>query len=177
MELRTRPGHAVVAAGVVFAALLLAGVPGGVAQATQPGESAGGRSGAVKTVTLVTGDRVLVDGAGQVTGVERSKGRERMPFSVRVVAGHTQVVPGDAELLLAQGKLDARLFDVTQLVADGYDDAGRSDLPLIVTFRGKNAPSMSPFTGAGARIGVHFPSSTGRRCVPSRSVAPGSGTP
>ncbi|MDH6628291.1 hypothetical protein M2271_006123 [Streptomyces sp. LBL] len=102
---------------------------GGVAEATQPGGSTDGRSGAVaqraggpgaaqvvRTVTLVTGDRVLVDGTGRVTGVERAKGRERIPFSVRVVAGHTHVVPGDAELLLARGKLDARLFDVTRLL-------------------------------------------------------------
>ncbi|WP_405926604.1 hypothetical protein [Streptomyces sp. NBC_00035] len=45
-------------------------------------------------------------GAGRVTGVKRAEGREHMPFSVRVVAGHTQVVPGDTELLLAQGKPD-----------------------------------------------------------------------
>ncbi|MFJ9585358.1 S8 family serine peptidase [Streptomyces acidicola] len=160
------------AAGVASAALLLAGVPGSAARAAGTGGTPDGRSEMVaggagggakgkpvktetplKTVTLVTGDRVLLDGAGQVTGVQRAKGRERIPFSVRTVDGHTRVVPGDAELLLAQGKLDARLFDVTQLVADGYDDAGRSDLPLIVTFRGKKAPSMSPFTGAGARMG------------------------
>ncbi|MGW2288246.1 S8 family serine peptidase [Streptomyces phaeochromogenes] len=163
------------AAGAVSTALLLAGVPGGTAQAAPAGDPADGRSGAVaegasgvgkaqkvRTVTLVTGDRVRLDGAGKVTGVERAKGRERVPFSVRVVDGHTQVVPGDAQLLLAQGKLDTRLFDVTQLLADGYDDAGRSDLPLIVTFRGKKAPSMSPFTGAGAKMGRALPVVNGK---------------
>ncbi|MFI1728965.1 hypothetical protein ACH40E_06940 [Streptomyces acidicola] len=87
------------------AALLLAGVPGSAAQAagtggTPDGHSemvAGGAGGGakgkpvktvtpLKTVTLVTGDRVLLDGAGQVTGVQRAKGRERIPFSVRTVA-------------------------------------------------------------------------------------------
>ncbi|MEU9781147.1 S8 family serine peptidase [Streptomyces phaeochromogenes] len=163
------------AAGAVSTVLLLAGVPGGTAQAAPAGDPADGRSGAVaegasgvgkaqkvRTVTLVTGDRVRLDGAGKVTGVERAKGRERVPFSVRVVDGHTQVVPGDAQLLLAQGKLDTRLFDVTQLLADGYDDAGRSDLPLIVTFRGKKAPSMSPFTGAGAKMGRALPVVNGK---------------
>ncbi|MFC9842297.1 S8 family serine peptidase [Streptomyces sp. NPDC060223] len=150
-------------AGAVSTVLVLAGVPGGVAQATPTDGPVGalslaaGEGGAVKTVTLITGDRVLVDGTGQVTGVERAEGRERVPFSVREIDGHTQVVPGDAELLLAQGKLDARLFDVTQLVADGYDDAGRSDVPLIVTFRGTKTPSMSPFTGAGAQLGRALP--------------------
>ncbi|WP_329549199.1 S8 family serine peptidase [Streptomyces sp. NBC_01356] len=158
--------------------LVLAGVPGGMAQAASVGGHAGvmaqgaeGAGGAktVKTVTLVTGDRVQMDGAGRVTGVERAEGRERMPFSVRVVAGHTQVVPGDAELLLAQGKLDARLFDVTQLVADGYDDTGRSDLPLIVTFRGRQAPSMSPFTRTGTRIGRALPVVNGKAMRPVKT--------
>jgi subtilisin family serine protease len=175
VELRARPLRSAVAAGAVSTALLLAGVPGGTAQAAPAGEPADGRSGTVaedasgvgkaqkvRTVTLVTGDRVRLDGAGKVIGVERAKGRERVPFSVRVVDGHTRVVPGDAQLLLAQGKLDARLFDVTQLLADGYDDAGRSDLPLIVTFRGKKAPSMSPFTGAGARMGRALPVVNGK---------------
>lgn len=172
-----RPRRAVVAAGVASTALLLAGVPGGVAQGASgtstvmTAEAAGmskapGTAQAVKTVTLVTGDRVMLDGAGKVTGVMRAEGRERVPFSVRVVAGHTQVVPGDAELLLAQGKLDARLFDVTQLVADGYDDAGRGDVPLIVTFRGKKAPSMTPFTGAGAKIGRSLPVVNGKSIRP-----------
>ncbi|WP_406488484.1 S8 family serine peptidase [Streptomyces phaeochromogenes] len=175
VELRARPLRSVVAAGAVSTVLLLAGVPGGTAQAAPAGDPADGRSGVVaggasgpgkaqkvRTVTLVTGDRVRLDGAGKVTGVERAKGRERVPFSVRVVDGHTQVVPGDAQLLLAQGKLDTRLFDVTQLLADGYDDAGRSDLPLIVTFRGKKAPSMSPFTGAGAKMGRALPVVNGK---------------
>jgi subtilisin family serine protease len=179
VELRARPLRSVVAAGAVSTVLLLAGVPGGTAQAAPAGDPADGRSGSVaegasglgkaqkvRTVTLVTGDRVRLDGAGQVTGVERAKGRERVPFSVRVVDGHTQVVPGDAQLLLAQGKLDTRLFDVTQLLADGYDDAGRSDLPLIVTFRGKKAPSMSPFTGAGARMGRALPVVNGKAIRP-----------
>ncbi|MFI1481810.1 S8 family serine peptidase [Streptomyces sp. NPDC020747] len=163
------------AAGAVSTALLLAGFPGGAAQAAPSDDPADGRSGAVaegtsgpgkaqkvRTVTLVTGDRVRLDGAGKVIGVERAKGRERVPFSVRVVDGHTQVVPGDAQLLLAQGKLDARLFDVTQLLLDGYDDGGRSDLPLIVTFRGKKAPSMSPFTGAGVKMGRALPVVNGK---------------
>ncbi|MEU5343118.1 S8 family serine peptidase [Streptomyces sp. NPDC020766] len=161
------------------ALLLAAALPGGAAQAASDGTSAStpvtgrseisaqvtsgtGKAGAQKSVTLVTGDRVMVDGAGKVTGVVRGEGREKVPFSVREVDGHTRVVPGDAELLLAQGRLDARLFDVTQLVADGYDDAGRTDVPLIVTFKGKKAPSMSPFTGAGAKVGRALPVVNGK---------------
>lgn len=167
MGLRARPRHAVVVAGVASTALLL----GGVAEATRSGAvaqraGAAGAAQVVRTVTLVTGDRVLVDGSGRVTGVERAEGRERIPFSVRVVDGHTHVVPGDAELLLARGRLDPRLFDVTRLVADGYDDTGRADLPLIVTFRGKKAPTTSPFTRAGTEIGRALPVVNGRAMRP-----------
>jgi subtilisin family serine protease len=150
------------AAGVASATLVLAGLPSGAGAVDEVSARSARTASAVKTVTLVTGDRVLVDGTGQVSGVERAQGREDMPFSVRVAAGHTRVVPGDAELLLAQGKLDQRLFDVTQLVKDGYDDAGRSDLPLIATFRGEKAPSTSPFTEAGARLGRPLPVVNGR---------------
>jgi subtilisin family serine protease len=169
----------IAAAGLASTALLLTALPGGVAQAASAGTSADGSSGVsargasgtgkpgpLKTVTLVTGDRVMMDGAGKVTGVVRAKGRERMPFSVREIDGHTHVVPGDAELLLARGKLDSRLFDVTQLVADGYDDLGRGDLPLIVTFKGIKAPSMSPFTGVGAKMGRTLPVVNGKAMRP-----------
>ncbi|WP_105971662.1 S8 family serine peptidase [Streptomyces geranii] len=170
MELHARSKRAVVAAGVASTALLLAGMPGAEAQDASR-VTAAGTARAVKTVTLVTGDQVLVDGAGQATGVVRAAGRERVPFTVRVVDGHTRVVPGDAELLLAQGRLDARLFDVTQLVADGYDDAGRTDVPLIVTFRGKKAPSMTPFTGAGAKLGRALPVVNGKAMRPVKKRA------
>ncbi|MGW2051857.1 S8 family serine peptidase [Streptomyces sp. NPDC001858] len=173
----------VTAAGLVSTALLLTALPGELAHAaaaaaaagtsadasfalSAPGASGNGRPGPLKTVTLVTGDRVMMDGAGKVTGVMRAEGRERVPFSVREVDGHTHVVPGDAELLLARGRLDTRLFDVTQLVADGYDDAGRTDVPLIVTFKGKKAPSMSPFTGAGAKLGRSLPVVNGKAIRP-----------
>ncbi|MEU6226968.1 S8 family serine peptidase [Streptomyces sp. NPDC047042] len=160
---KKRKAALIAAAGLSTTALVLTVLPGGFAGAAPTDPPATGSSpGPLKKVTLVTGDRVMVDGAGKVTGVERAEGREKVPFSVRVVDGHTRVVPGDAELLLAQGKLDARLFDVTQLVADGYDDAGRGDVPLIVTFKGRKAPSMTPFTGAGAKLGRALPVVNGK---------------
>ncbi|MEW2386523.1 S8 family serine peptidase [Micromonospora sp. NPDC047707] len=45
------------------------------------------------------------------------------------------MVPGDAAALVAAGRLDPRLFDVTSLLAQGYDDTRRADLPLIVQYR------------------------------------------
>ncbi|MFJ6897468.1 S8 family serine peptidase [Streptomyces hokutonensis] len=93
-------------------------------------------AGAATRVTLITGDTVGVDAAGRVVGVDRGKGRADVPVTVRRFAGQTYVVPADAGPLLASGRLDQRLFDVTQLVADGYDDAHRKTLPLIVAYKG-----------------------------------------
>src|SRR5882757_10547774 len=66
-------------------------------------------------ITLITGDRVAVDAKGRVVGVERAKGRENMPVRTREADGHTFVVPADAQRLIATGKIDQRLFDVTEL--------------------------------------------------------------
>ncbi|MFD3597832.1 peptidase S8, partial [Streptomyces sp. NPDC058656] len=66
-------------------------------------------------ITLITGDRVVVDAKGRVVGLERAKGREGIPVQVRTAGGHTLVVPADAARLIATGKLDQRLFDVTEL--------------------------------------------------------------
>ncbi|MFD5893171.1 S8 family serine peptidase [Streptomyces sp. NPDC060366] len=104
-------------------------------------------------MTLITGDKVSIAADGSVSGVERAKGREGVSFSVREVDGHRFVIPGDAALPVAQGKLDRRLFDVTQLLAYGYDDASRSDLPLIVTYAGDETPTASAFRDARARVG------------------------
>ncbi|GAA4964576.1 hypothetical protein GCM10023238_35280 [Streptomyces heliomycini] len=66
-------------------------------------------------ITLITGDRVAVDAKGRVVGLERAEGREHIPVQVRRTGGHTLVLPADAARLVASGKLDQRLFDVTEL--------------------------------------------------------------
>ncbi|WP_238431678.1 S8 family serine peptidase [Streptomyces cavernae] len=105
-----------------------------------------------KTVTLITGDKVSVAADGSIARIERAKGREDASFSVRKTDGHHFVIPGDAAQAVAQGKLDRRLFDVTQLVAYGYDNKSRSDLPLIVTYTGDETPAASAFRDARARV-------------------------
>ncbi|MBE1484427.1 S8 family serine peptidase [Plantactinospora soyae] len=82
------------------------------------------------TVTLVTGDRVTVSGAGQVSA-QAGPGRKAISFDITTAGGRVRVVPSDAGPLLAAGRLDRRLFDVTGLIEAGYDR--RDHLPLIVT--------------------------------------------
>jgi hypothetical protein len=40
-------------------------------------------------ITLITGDRVVVDAKGRVVGMERAKGREKIPVEIRKTDGHT----------------------------------------------------------------------------------------
>ncbi|MFF9041528.1 S8 family serine peptidase [Streptomyces sp. NPDC014892] len=89
----------------------------------------------VERITLITGDTVALDARGRVTEVRRGPGRSGIPVSVQRFAGHTYVTPVDVVGLLAEGRLDRRLFDVTGLAAADYDDAHRRSLPLIVTYR------------------------------------------
>jgi subtilisin family serine protease len=162
---RLRNRRRAVVTATTAAALLLAALPGGTAGAAEPAKNPDrpgqSRSGVVGTVTLITGDRVSLDSKNQVVDIKRAPGRERIPVSVSERDGHIHAVPGDARLLLARGALDPRLFDVTALLADGYGDARRSYTPLIVTFRGRQAPSMNTFTEAGARVGRHLPAVNG----------------
>ncbi|WP_371661093.1 S8 family serine peptidase [Streptomyces sp. NBC_00280] len=132
--------------------------------AAQSGSGTAGTAptlGKARTVTLVTGDRVTLDATGQVTGVRPGKGREGTTFRIARNADRTYVVPRDAERLLANGTADRRLFDVTQLVEWGYDDAARPDLPLIVTYAKGRTLAPSALSAAGARVSRDLPSVNG----------------
>ncbi|MEV3869674.1 S8 family peptidase [Streptomyces sp. NPDC049906] len=106
-----------------------------------PGPSAAAKrlaegAGTVRTVTLITGDRVRVDARGRVGGIQRADGREDMPFFTQVHDGRTYVVPRDARRLIADGTLDRRLFDVTELTRPETRRAHRAGLKVIVGYRG-----------------------------------------
>ncbi|MCX4905864.1 S8 family serine peptidase [Streptomyces sp. NBC_00878] len=100
-------------------------------------------------VTLITGDRVVVDAKGRVVGLERAKGRERIPVQVRTVDGHTLVVPADAARLIATGTLDQRLFDVTELSESANRRAQKQGLKLIVGYRGAASAAKADVRDAG----------------------------
>ncbi|MEU9187938.1 S8 family peptidase [Streptomyces sp. NPDC048484] len=115
-------------------------------------DSAGGA--AVQTapkhrITLITGDRVVVDAKGRVIGLERAKGREGIPVQIRKADGHTLVVPADAARLIATGKLDQRLFDVTELNKSANRKAQKQGLKLIVGYRGAASAAKADVRDAG----------------------------
>ncbi|MEW1724171.1 S8 family serine peptidase [Streptomyces sp. NPDC093109] len=155
------------AVGVVSAVVLIPGMPVASAQPAVPGagdRSGGSGGGPVRTVVLVTGDRVLVGAGDRVVGIERAEGRENAAFSVRTTDGHTHVVPVDARPLLAAGKLDARLFDVTRLLEYGYGggDGGSATLPLITSFTGRSLPPAGALKRTGIRTERTLPTVNSR---------------
>ncbi|MFD7409358.1 S8 family serine peptidase [Streptomyces sp. NPDC059866] len=104
----------------------------GAADAAPSGAAAMGKTA---TVRLITGDRVTVttDAAGRSTAsVEPGTGRRGVLFRTIEQDGHLSVIPSDASDLVATGRLDRELFDVTALVSQQYDVAHTDALPLIV---------------------------------------------
>ncbi|WP_258055937.1 S8 family serine peptidase [Streptomyces sp. Ru62] len=122
--------------------ILLAGVVPTTAMArtatsgtgTRPAAGPGARS---TTVRLITGDQVTVTslpGGRRTASVRPGPGREHIPFETFEEDDKSlTVLPWDAEDLVSAGTLDRRLFDVTSLISQGYDEAHASALPLIVS--------------------------------------------
>ncbi|WGP14620.1 S8 family serine peptidase [Streptomyces sp. SH5] len=93
----------------------------------------------MRQLTLVTGDRVTVDAEGRPVAFRPAKGRENIPVQRMSHRGHTLVIPADAHRLIVSGKLDRRLFDVTELSRPENLRAQRDGLKLIVGYRGRQA--------------------------------------
>jgi hypothetical protein len=113
-----------------------------------------------ESVTLLTGDRVVLGANGTPRFLQPGKGRERENFTVYQSKGHSFVVPSDAMPLLARGVLDERLFDITELRANGY---GNGTVPLIVKYASHHRPAVANVTtdlpsvnGAAIKAGPEF---------------------
>ncbi|MGW4292405.1 S8 family serine peptidase, partial [Micromonospora chersina] len=127
------------------------------------------RAGTPVTVTLITGDRVTVTAGGQAA-VRPGAGRAGIGFLVGRERGHLTVVPQDALPLVRAGRVDRRLFDVTGLVAAGYDDARRDTLPLLVSYRpGTARRAAAPV--AGTRVTRDLPAIGGAAVVATKADA------
>ncbi|MFS0694828.1 S8 family serine peptidase [Streptomyces nitrosporeus] len=129
-------------------------VAGSATAAPQP-HTAEDRSGAsVRThdVTLVTGDVVhYVDGPGSqdTVTVDRPDGATG-GVHVQQAGEEIFVLPDEATALLAAGKLDRRLFNVSALVKMGYTDEATDGIPLIATYPASRARSL-PAAPRGAK--------------------------
>ncbi|MEV4172431.1 S8 family peptidase [Nonomuraea sp. NPDC049709] len=137
--------------GMAITALAAAATPAQATPAPTPPPTQAGqadaKAGPPKTITLITGDKVTLrpfpTRQDQLT-VKPGPGREKVDFIHRRGEDGLSIVPADAMPLLAAGRLDPRLFNVTQLAAFGYDDAASPALPLIVTYpAGTAAPRVA----------------------------------
>ncbi|MEU4286975.1 S8 family peptidase [Kribbella sp. NPDC026596] len=141
-------------AAVVVSSLLLtttatanADGPGGTVAKPTPGAS-------TRLITLVTGDvaELTASSNGQVSARLTSD----EPYYFGSFDGELSLVPAKAYPLLTEGRLDKRLFNLTELVAQGYDDARTDRLPLLLT-----APATlrsTPSTPAAATLRRTLPS-------------------
>ncbi|MFE9560073.1 S8 family serine peptidase [Streptomyces sp. NPDC006487] len=100
-------------------------------------------------LTLITGDQVTVDPEGRPVGFAPAKGREKIPVSVRRDKGGSSLVPLDARHLIESGRLDPRLFDLTELARPEYRKARGDQLKLIIRYDGSAQAAKSALRSAG----------------------------
>ncbi|GIG68098.1 S8 family peptidase [Phytomonospora endophytica] len=106
-----------------------------------------------REITLITGDTVVVTADGEV-GFVAGPGRGHVPH-VKYYSGSGEnrdqyVVPADALGPLREGVLDERLFDITDLLADGFADTGA--LPVIVRDEPGEFDTLSATGGLWERV-------------------------
>ncbi|MGW9119680.1 S8 family serine peptidase [Streptomyces sp. NPDC055663] len=108
------------------------------------------------TVTLVTGDKILVgkdsSGADSATALPREDGTVPL-VQTRQSGKDLYVYPESAAAALAAGKVDEELFNVTGLIRQGYDDAHTKSLPLIAVY-GEGQARSTFATPRGAKRGL-----------------------
>ncbi|NMO49954.1 S8 family serine peptidase [Actinoplanes sp. TBRC 11911] len=113
---------AALALALLVAAGGVLGIPAGGAAFAAPATAT---PADVQSLTLITGDRITVD--GDRTLVQPRKGIQFFQFRD---GKHRYVVPSDAAPLLRADRLDQRLFDVSTLLDDDVEK--RADLPLVM---------------------------------------------
>ncbi|WP_180289379.1 MULTISPECIES: hypothetical protein [Streptomyces] len=125
---------AAVSTGLALVAGAAASVSAG-ASGPREGAVASTSANGMATVRRITGDSVTVTRASdgrQIASVTPGAGRRGVLFRTQELDGHLTVLASHAGTLVASGRLDRQLFDVTALVAQKYDEAHTDALPLIV---------------------------------------------
>ncbi|MCX4844207.1 S8 family serine peptidase [Streptomyces sp. NBC_00893] len=144
-----------------------ADAPPGGASAKRPvvGSGAAAKSGKQTTVTLITGDKVLVttdtSGRSSAAVLPREDGTQSMVQTYQR-GKDLYVYPDDASRAIAEGRVDEQLFNVTGLIRQGYDDTHTDALPLIATYRnGVDVAKSAPPAPRGSERGLSLPAVDG----------------
>ncbi|MEV0425790.1 S8 family serine peptidase [Micromonospora sp. NPDC050495] len=135
-SLRRRAVTLGLAGAVILAASTMSAPPPAAAGTDLP---LGSRPAAGTQVTLISGDRALVgtDPAGRPTAtVLPGPHADPGGYLTRAFQGDVYVLPSVALPLINAGRLDEELFNVTELVRQGYDDRATATLPLLATYGG-----------------------------------------
>lgn len=105
-------------------------------------------------VTLLTGDLVMLhvapDGSQAAWLAEAANDRPSRPPQIIKQDGQVHVIPAEASPYVHSGALDERLFNVTALARQGYDDTSRPDLPLLLAPEDGSGAAAAPQVPAGA---------------------------
>ncbi|MFE9629435.1 S8 family serine peptidase [Streptomyces sp. NPDC006463] len=125
------------------------------AQAAPSKPTVPAKPSATHKVTLVTGDVVTVtttaDGK-QIADVDRPDSAVG-GVKIQQIKGDLFVVPDEAVPLLGTDRLDRRLFNVTDLIEMGYDDAKSAAVPLIATYaQPRSGAAIEPTAPQGSRL-------------------------
>ncbi len=162
--------HRITAA--TLAAMLALGAATVTPAAAASPPSAGTTGPKTATVTLITGDVVDVTDAGagkKAATVRPAPGREGVSFHTIEADGGLRVLPSDAVPYVSAGVLDVDLFDVDELIADGYGDSAAQQLPLIV----KDSPGFRGSQDlAGTTTTRQLPSIGGRAVDAAKDQLP-----
>jgi hypothetical protein len=158
---------------VLACAGTLAAGTAGVANAASGPQAAPSPAGIERhSVTLLTGDVVQVErqpGGKQAATIQPAPGREKIRFHQQEVDGHLSVFPEDVTPRLGSKQVDRTLFDVTELIAEGYADEQSATLPLILTYR--KGADLRTAVPAAAELGVTLSSVNGRSARASKAGA------
>ncbi|MFJ9818520.1 S8 family serine peptidase [Streptomyces sp. NPDC101151] len=140
-------------------------VPAGAAQRSPGGD--------IHTVTLITGDKVTIGTTADGTVVRSFEAANGATagFHRAVIDGATYVYPDAALPYVGAGRLDKQLFNVTALIADGYDDTHASRLPLIVSYTDAAAKSRTRPKVTGSNVVRRLDSIQGAALAQNRKQA------